>query len=139
MVTRCPRRACSSLSAPTTSARPPTLASGAASLARWAMVRRSALIRDAWATSRLDRDFAQVLGRVLGGRGVDVEARADLEAGDARQLGHDLDVPVVVLELALAHRRGVDHEVVGRTVERAVQALERVLEHLGQVLEVGGI
>src|SRR5436309_15667673 len=109
------------------SASPPTLASGASSLATWTIENR---------VLRLDRHFPQVLRRVFGRRRVDVEPGADLESRNARQRGRDLEVPVEVLEVALGHRRGVDDEVVGRPVERAVQALERVLEDDGELLHL---
>src|SRR4029077_9817843 len=57
------------------------------------------------------------LGGLFGRGRVDVEPGAPLEAGDAGQLRHDLDVPVVQLGHLFGERRGVDDEVEGRRLE----------------------
>ena len=41
--------------------------------------------------------FVEEAGGFLGGSRIDVEAGAPLEAGHLRQLGHHLEVPVVVV------------------------------------------
>src|SRR3989442_11666014 len=78
------------------------------------------------------RGLAQRGGGVLGRHGVDEEAAAPLEAGDPRQLGDDLEVPVEILERRLVDGRAVEHEVVRRIVQRAVHAAQEVSEHAGQ-------
>src|SRR4051812_26686044 len=57
-------------------------------------------------------DVAEEGGGILGGDRVDVEARAPLEAGDLREPGDDLDVPMIVGQLLVVERRGVDDVVV---------------------------
>ena len=77
-----------------------------------------------------DLDLAEEARRVLGRDRVDVEPRAPLEAGDLGQPGDDLDVPVVVRQLLRVERRGVDDVVVGRVVERQLQLVEDLAEHV---------
>ncbi len=71
----------------------------------------------------------QILRRILGRRGVDVEARAPFEARNAGEPRHDLQVPVKVVVQGVpvpatrhAVRRGVEHVVVGRVVQHLVEA-----------------
>src|SRR6266571_2726797 len=79
--------------------------------------------------------------------GVDIEAGAPLEAGDLRELGHDLDVPVVELAGPLVQRRGVQDEVERRRAQSPVQPAQRVRKEprkrfeleLLALLEVGGV
>src|SRR2546422_2692371 len=79
--------------------------------------------------------------------GVDIEPGAPLEAGDLRELGHDLDVPVVKLAGSLVQRRGVQDEVERRRAQSPVQPAQRVREEprkrfeleLLALLEVGGM
>src|SRR5213594_682682 len=78
------------------------------------------------------RGLAQRGGGVLGRHGVDEEAAPPLEAGDPRELGDDLEVPVEVLERRLVHGRAVEHEVVGWIVQRPVHAAQEVAEDAGQ-------
>src|SRR5262249_50190390 len=65
---------------------------------------------------------AQDLGGLLGRRRVDVEPGSPLEAGDARQPRHDLDVPVVRLRF-FRRRRRVQHQVPRRRLDPAVEPL----------------
>src|SRR5258706_7694585 len=123
-----PRSAMERESAPTTSASPPTLAYGTASALIMATRKR-------WVISA-ELDLAEILGRLLGRRGIDVEARAPLEARDLGQLGHDLDVPVIVVEARVAAGRAVHDEVVVRPVQGLVDALQRFLKGVGQRLEL---
>src|SRR5512137_2974511 len=94
----------------------------------------------------LDAGLAQKARGLLGRRRVDEEARAPLETGDLRELGHDLDVPVVVLVVLLAEGAGVEDVVVGRALEHRVDAPQRLLqdrregdELLGRGVLEGGI
>ena len=59
----------------------------------------------------------QLLHRVLGRDGVDRQPGSQLEARDLAQPRVDLPVPVVRRVDLLAQRRGVEDEVVGRSVE----------------------
>jgi hypothetical protein len=74
----------------------------------------------------------QILRGIFRRSRIDVEARATLETLDPGEPGHDLQVPVEVVvqrvpvAAALHPVRGaVEHEVVGRVVQRFAQALER--------------
>src|SRR5438067_3771789 len=78
------------------------------------------------------RVFAQGGGGVLGRHGVDEEAAAPLVARHVGELGNDLEVPVEVLERAVAQRRRVQHEIEGRAVEHAIHAPQELAEQLGQ-------
>src|SRR4051794_15320486 len=73
---------------------------------------------------KLQPHAAQHLRRFFRRRRVDVEPRSALESGDARQLRHDLDVPVVDRRHVLRKRRRVDHQIERRHLERPVQALQ---------------
>src|SRR5262245_18128481 len=117
-----PRRASERGRAATTSARPPVLAKGAHSEATWS-TRKAAL--------QVSEERRGVLGR----GGVDVEARAPLEAGDLREGRHDLDVPVVMVAVAVGDGRRVQHEVVRRVVERDLELAQRRAQRVGQGLE----
>src|SRR2546427_9986707 len=116
-----PRSAIDFDSAPTTSASPPTLANGTDSALRIA-TRKRWVIRFSGRDAGSELDVAQVLGRLFGRRWVDVEAGSPLEACHFRELGHDFDVPVIVIEAGVATRSAVDDEVVMRTVQRLVDA-----------------
>src|SRR5215210_2184121 len=76
--------------------------------------------RDPSARRSSDRDAGppeQLLDGVLGGDGIDRQSGSELEAGDLTEPGMDLPVPVERGVDALAERRGVEDEVVGRSVE----------------------
>src|SRR5437867_2863053 len=108
-------------SAPTTSPRPPTLTKGKASaanittssglpsdtdrpssgggagIARLPYPARAPTVQELGRGAGASRgQVAQVAGWFFRGGGVDVEAGPPLEAGDAREARHDLDVPVEV-------------------------------------------
>src|SRR3989337_4552937 len=51
--------------------------------------------------------LAQHIGGFFGPGGIDVKARPPFETGDARQLRHHFDVPVIELSSILLHRRAV--------------------------------
>ena len=67
------------------------------------------------------RSFAQEPRGFLGRRGIDVEAGSPLESRHFGELGHHLDVPVVMIVDFFADGRRVDDEVVGGKCERRVQ------------------
>src|SRR3970040_2284808 len=70
------------------------------------------------------RALTEEAGRLLGWRRTDVEASAPFETSDFGELGHDLNVPVVVLVDFFAVVRGA--------VEDSVEAAEVVLQDAGQ-------
>ncbi len=71
-----------------------------------------------------DLDLTQEASRVLGGNRVDVKARAPLETGDLGQTRNDLDVPMVMRQLAMVKRSGVNDVVVRRAVERQLELVQ---------------
>src|SRR6478735_3266094 len=83
---------------------------------------------------RLDRYRAQDFGGFFRRSGVDVEPAPPLEAGDLRQLRDDLHMPVVELSRHFRERRAVDDQVERGRLERAVHALQRLLQHPRQRL-----
>src|SRR5438552_16124304 len=68
------------------------------------------------------RACPQHVGGVLRRHRIDEEPAAPLEAGHPRELGDDLQMPVERLEMALAKRRRVQHEVERRIAQDPVQA-----------------
>src|SRR3989442_498759 len=67
---------------------------------------------------------------------VDIEPGAPLEAGDLRELGHDLNVPVVELAGPLVQRRGVQNEVERGRAQGPVQPAQCVREELRKRFEL---
>src|SRR5713101_4034880 len=80
--------------------------------------------------SRGDRVcFAQKARGFFRRRWIDVEARAPLEAGDLRELGNNLNVPVIVVVGLFTDRRGMDHQIISGTVQNRVETQQRILHH----------
>src|SRR5579864_1400747 len=75
-----------------------------------------------------DSRFAQEFCGFFWRSRVDVEAGAPLESRCLGQLGHEFDVPMVMIVCGILHGRSVDHKVVWRIVEDAVSAHEKSLE-----------
>src|SRR6185369_9180115 len=82
--------------------------------------------------SRSARARAQSLGGILGRYGVDEEAAAPLEAGDPRELRDHLEMPVKGLQLCLAKRRRMQHEVERGLAEHPVHPAENLAEDRGR-------
>src|SRR2546422_10409615 len=74
----------------------------------------------------------QDVGEVLRRHRVDEKAAAPLEAGDTRELGNDLQMPVERLEVALAKGRRVQHEVERRIAEDVIHAAQELAEDFGE-------
>ena len=72
------------------------------------------------------RSLQQLLDGRLGRDGIHRQARAQLQAGDLAQARMDLPVPVERGVDALAQRRGVQDEVVGRAVEAGPEPAEHL-------------
>src|SRR5579872_960773 len=68
-----------------------------------------------------------------------MEAGGPFESGDFGELGHDLDMPVVLRHLSLLKRRGVDDEIVGGVLKGLVEFAQCAAKDPGQVLERGGV
>src|SRR6266700_4567622 len=65
---------------------------------------------------------------LFGRRWTDVKTRSPLKSRHFGQLGYDLEVPMIVVIDFLAHRRGVQHEIVRGTIEHGVYTRQSVLE-----------
>src|SRR5262245_44322229 len=114
---------------PVTSPRPPTLANGASSKLAIAMLSAS-LILDS-----LEVDLPQVFGGLLGRSRVDMEPGAPFEASGLGELGHDLEMPVVVLEPLLIAGARMQDEVVRRMIERPAHPGQGRSQDLGQLAQ----
>jgi len=64
--------------------------------------------------------LAQKLRGFLGRRGVNIETGTPFKASSFGQLGHELDVPMVVIIAGILHRRGMNDEIVWRIIEHSV-------------------
>src|SRR5256712_4556762 len=75
---------------------------------------------------------SQDVGGVLRRHRVDEKAAAPLEAGDTRELGNDLQMPVERLEVALAKGRRVQHEVERWIAQDVIHAAQELAEDFGE-------
>src|SRR5579885_406870 len=81
----------------------------------------------------------QELSRFFRRRRIDVKAAAPFEPRHFRQLGNDLQVPMVVRQKRLLHRSAVNDEIVGRPLEHFVDLAQRRPDNPGQVGCQGGV
>src|SRR5580765_2558170 len=93
-----------------------------------------ARLKPSRSTRSLDLRHAKRLRRFLRRRRVEIEPGAPLEARHARQLRHDLHVPVIEIARLFRKRRRMNDEVVGRRLERAIHPLQHRLQHPRQAL-----
>src|ERR1700722_8159168 len=71
--------------------------------------------------------LAQKLCRLFRWRGIDPETSSPFESRRLGQLGHELDVPVVVIVSRILRRRSVDHQVIRRIIQYPVGSAHQVL------------
>ncbi len=82
-------------------------------------------------------DFPEKRRRIFGRDGVDVEAGSPLEASDLRQPGNDFDVPMVVGQLLVVKRGGVNDVIIGGGIERLLELVENLAEDAAEVVDPG--
>src|SRR6185437_6294789 len=77
--------------------------------------------------SGLDVGFAKKSRRFLRWSGTDIKSSSPLKPGDLRQLGDNLDMPVIMIVNFFAYRGCMQHEIVCGMVERGVKPAQIVL------------
>ena len=69
----------------------------------------------------LQRDLPQADSGLLGSDRVDIKTCAPLETGHLGQLGHNLDVPVIMAVVGFLEGHGMDNIIERRIIQRSIE------------------